>query len=352
MEPSRAPKIGFEPSVVLHILELIGEYVLHKNPEEGKTALEAGLELASFLRRDEVGLPRLEMRKVEGEVVHFALDLQSLEAQEEFMVFWRREAQALALKTSFIKGGRGTVEIGGRGVSKATVIRYLQRSENFLHLLDASGYQSALFDARKSLCCLVADADGTLLPYPLEAPVDSHSSLAQSAAREPLLSFLEHGGFLVINTGNDPKRIAFKILKGIPEERRGVLSQIALAACGGHLLYLFANPLGELKEVLSYRYGRYLLPDDVSPAVRLFYLGDDPRKEGNDWPAFEAAGFASSLCVPSLEESRDVPPELQDHTLPGNEKAVASVLELFNRQMEESPQELSLTPLKTEPLQV
>src|SRR3989304_3618096 len=122
----RPPKIGFDPSTVVRLVELIGEYWLSRHPQDGKSTLEAGFELSYFLRRAEGKYPQLELRKVEGEVVHLAVSLGSAGEQDAFIGFWEREGRELALKARCTRGGRTTVELGAPGVSKATLIAYLK----------------------------------------------------------------------------------------------------------------------------------------------------------------------------------------------------------------------------------
>ncbi len=277
--------------------------------------------------------PLIEIRKASGDVIQVAVTFASPVEREQFLLFsskqsidWSKRGLSLQL------GGRCTVEIGQAGISKATVMKFLRKKANLAHLLEHSGYVPGTINVRRSSpWIVVADADGTLIPSHGQGVPREGRHLLNSAAREPLLAYLEKGGFLLINTGNDAERIRNKILRGIPKERRSVLRNIALAGSGGRVLYLF-NEKGELKEFKEYRQSasRYMHLDYKD--VAMLYIGDDPTQEGNDWNGFVEAGFDFSFCVvnESIPSSK-VPQKLASHLLPGNDASTKRIFEELNR---------------------
>lgn len=340
--------IGFDPQTVTRIKTLYGTFFTEVVGLGGfyfPGVRDKGEVLGEMLTNDrrsfESFKTRIECRRTGDLVVQMALSFESYEQSQRFLEYFKSqfpEWDSFELQEG---GGGGIIEIGTKGVNKSTLMNYLSDSGQLLSLLKQTGYRSgSLIDVSKDLSLIVSDANGTLFPQPSPTLTFQQSHLLSSKANVSILEYLESGGFLVVNSGNEPNRLARKLMVGIPPEKKYLLKNIAIGAANGHLLYIFNEAGNGVQEVANYRKSAsHYLDAPSQRSVQLLYLGDNPTKAGNDWEGFVAAGFRRSICVPHPKNVPLVPPELQGRSITGNDEATDRV---FKAILEEAKAKKSL----------
>jgi hypothetical protein len=275
--------------------------------------------------------PRFEERKAGSDVIQVAIAFKNSAQRDRFFAFLERN-EFSGIETR--KAGRTTFEAGTEGVSKSLPFHFLASSENFSTTLDQMGYTpSPLFDARTHRTAIVADADGTIWETPRASEPPEGRHLGNSDAKDSILKYLRKGGVLIINSGNDPERVVTKVLAGIPaDERSSLLSRILVSASGGSIL-LSINPDGTYKEIEGYRQSALSCKQMPLDSLDVVYLGDDHKKDGNDWDAFEAVGFDRSICVPAEKLESPIPIELKKNMVRGKENATKFVMESITKRL-------------------
>ncbi|MCI5052680.1 MAG: YdcF family protein [Simkaniaceae bacterium] len=277
--------------------------------------------------------PRVEVREVSGEPVQLAIALKDSDQRGRFIDFMAGTGFDIP---GFEKrqAGSTTVEMGVEGISKSSSINYLAIPEHFAHALEFSGYMpGSVIDARETQSIVIADADGTIWETPRSGEEPEARNLANSPTQEALLDYLRNGGVLAINSGNDPQRVARKILVGIPfAEREALLPRILIGVSGGNALMAFAKD-GRAVEVPGYREEALTMPKEgqVRPDFDVIYLGDDGRARGNDMDAFNAVGPDRSICVSNLTQG--IPDVAKKNQIYGKERAVAHVFRAISSVM-------------------
>lgn len=277
-------------------------------------------------------VPRLEERAIGSreDVIQLAIGFKDGEQRKRFAAFLETKKDCFpSLETR--AAGRSTFEFGIVGVAKDLPFHYLAYSDHFSQALDQMGYvPGSDFDARAYKTAVITDADGTIweAPVPGESPEARH--LGNSPAKNAILNYLRKGGVLIINSGNDPERVIKKVFYGIPEgEKEALLSRILVAASGGAALCKI-NPDRSYEEIRGYREEALKYKEVPIDSLDVIYLGDDHKKDGNDWDAFEAAGFERSICVSSALKT-EIPHELQSHQVTGKEKATQRIFESISK---------------------
>lgn len=232
--------------------------------------------------------PRAEVRKVGDSAVQFALSFPDGALRERF-VSDVLPTLMIDCEYSCNKAGSTTLELAPKGVDKALPLRYLAHRAS--HLFTEMGVKRGPL--------LVADADGTLWEKP-EKGVDPLSHGLEGAIKEQIVAFLEKGGVLVVNSGNDFERVTAKVSAGL-RDRPELLQRIAVFGCGGSTLHLFGEG-GAPREIVDYRLTARSLLGDGAPAtpqeeLAWVYVGDDHKLSGNDAPPFQYIGPERSVCV-------------------------------------------------------
>ena len=355
-QPASDELIGFDPQTVTQIKTLFGTFFTDVEGRGGfyfpgihNKAEVLGEMLCNDRRSFESFKPRIECRRTGDLVVQMALSFESYEQSKRFMEYFKTHFPKYDLFEMREGGGGGIIEMGTKGVNKATLMNYLSNGDQLLSLLKRTGYQSgSLIDVRKALSVIVSDANGTIFPQPSPTLTFQESHLKSSKANISILEYLESGGFLVVNSGNEPKRLGRKIMKGIPMEKKHLLKNIAIGAANGHLLFVFNVSGDDVEEVVSYRKS---VPEFLNAPklrqVQLLYLGDNPKQSGNDWDGFAAAGFQRSICVPHPKNALFVPPELKGRSFIGNDAATDLVFQAVVEEAKEKQalnQALTFTP--------
>lgn len=186
------------------------------------------------------------------------------------------------------KGGHKSFEFNVKGVSKALPLAYLKHF--WSKTLDQMGYTPGKsIDARESRTVLAADGDGTLYGKP---HMDDLPGLDESVAKDALNQFLEHGGVFILVTGNSLARSVPRLRTAIKDE---VKHRVIVAANGGADIAFF-NQEGHLITCPDFRQNA-LNMQRADQELDLVYIGDDGDPRGNDYQAFEEAGFARSILV-------------------------------------------------------
>ena len=355
-QPASKELIGFDPQTVTQIKTLVGSFFTEVEGRGGfyfpgihDKAEVLGEMLCNDRRSFESFNPRIECRRTGDLVVQMALSFESYEQCKRFLEYFKANFPNFDKFEIQEGGGGGIIEIGTKGVNKATLMNYLSNKEHLNTLLKSTGYQSGtLMDVRKDLSLIVSDANGTIFPQPTPTLTFQQSHLLSSRANQSILEYLESGGFLVVNSGNEPKRLAGKLLMGIPEEKKYLLKNVAIGAANGHLLFYFNEEGTDVVELASYRKSvPEFLAAPKNKQVQLMYLGDNPKQSGNDWEGFEAAGFDRSICVPSPKNLPLVPSELKGRSFVGNDAATDLVFKAVleeAKEMREVNQSLAFTP--------
>jgi hypothetical protein len=277
--------------------------------------------------------PRLEMRTIpgSGEIVQIAL-LFGSSAQREAHA--QHFIQEYGKSQSIVLGGATTLEVGTKGVDKATTINYVKRE--FDSLLKVMGYQAGpIINSRETKTAVISDADGTIWDAPQKGESPEARNLSNSPAQEGILTYLRAGGVLVVNSGNDPQRVINRFLVGIPEvERKELLSRVLVAAAGGHaLLRVDTKDDFKVKEIADYRERGLALQHSKEPVPYggFLYTGDDPRSSGNDYAAYQSMvredGSKRFVCVPAKNSSKKPGPLVTEHTsAPGEASSMNEIL--------------------------
>lgn len=343
-QPVKGALIGFDPALVTHIKTLYGAFFTEVESRGGFYFLGArdkGEVLGEMLTNDrrnfESFMTRIECRRTGDLVVQMALSFETYEQSQRFVEYFKSKFpdwESLELQEG---GGGGIIEIGTKGVNKSTLMNYLSDPRQLRALLKETGYQSgSLIDVRDDLSLIVSDANGTIFPQPSATLTFQQSHLLSSKANASILEYLESGGFLVVNSGNEPHRLARKIMVGIPPEKKHLLKNIVIGAANGHLLFIFNEEGTAVREVANYRLSaaKYLEASSKRK-VQLLYLGDNPTKAGNDWEGFEAAGFDQSICVPHPKNVPHIPEELKGRSITGNDEAADRVFKAILEEAKE-----------------
>lgn len=355
-EPASKELIGFDPKTVTEIKTLVGKFFTEVEGRGGfyfpgfhDKSEVLGEMLCNDRRSFESFNPRIECRRTGDLVVQMALSFESYAQSQRFIDYFKTNFPTFDQFEIQEGGGGGIIEIGTKGVNKSTLMNYLSNEEHLNTLLKSTGYRSGpLMDVRKDLSIIVSDANGTLFPQPGPTLTFQQSHLLSSKANQSILEYLESGGFLVVNSGNEPNRLARKLMMGIPEEKRYLLKNVAIGAANGHLLFHFNEAGTEVQELVNYRKSvPTLLATPAQKKVQLLYLGDNPKPSGNDWEGFESAGFDRSICVPSPKNAPFVPAELKGRSIVGNDAAVDLVFKSILEEAKERRahnQSLAFTP--------
>ncbi len=326
--------VGFGSRTVDEIKRLVGAFYIDVErssignggftfPGVHDKAQVLGEMLCNDRRAYESFKSRIECRRTGDLVVQMALSFESSEQCDRFLEYFKANFSDFDSFDIREGGGGGIIEIGTKGVNKATLMNYLSKSHHLQSLLTRMGYQGGkLIDARKTLSIIVSDANGTIFPQPSAKIPYQECNLKSSQALSSIIEYLEGGGFLVINSGNDPKRLGKKVIKGIPSEKKHLLKNIAIGAGNGHLLFVFNQAGDGVEEVVGYRKSvpQYLKAPQ-NREVQFLYLGDNPKATGNDWDGYLAAGFLCSICVAHPKNVHLVPPELKGRNFAGNDAA-------------------------------
>ncbi|MDP8219647.1 MAG: hypothetical protein P9M03_13080, partial [Candidatus Theseobacter exili] len=199
--------------------------------------------------------PRIEIRKdLLKNVVQVALCSQSKAINNKIAaslseLFGKNPDNRL----SFNQAGLGTIEIGIKGIDFRSARQFVKN--NFDQILQQMHYkhkEGQLIDAKTTKTIVFAEADGAIYnrPVPGRAPIENN--LENSAARDSLVQYLEAGGIVAVTAGNDLFRTAKRIFKGIPKEKRHLLTNILIIADGGGVISTI-SPTGSLNQVALYR---------------------------------------------------------------------------------------------------
>lgn len=286
------------------------------------------------IRRKEESKPRVEIRTVNRNAVQMALCFPNTDMRN---AFFKERVPLIQIGGQYqlVKAGSTTIELSVKGVDKGLPIRYVQA--RYASLLEKMGYTfnaSDLINQSEHPTCIISDADGTLWKAPKKGEVALKTGLIDPV-KTPLLEYLRKGGILIVNSGNDISRVAQKINEGL-KDNLPLLSRIAIFGSGGSTLQVFESN-GELKEVPEYRHevlGKDLDRPSEGHALSFIYVGDDPKRDGNDAPPFIQAGAERSLCV----SHEDAPPFLTGaHHQSGLEQGTANFLNALNAYMDRLP---------------
>lgn len=246
--------------------------------------------------------PRVEIRQINGRLLQLAIGTTSKGERTQFHEFLKDKLKLPGVQ--LVLAGSTTLELCTKGVDKSTPMRYLSHPDRFAAALEQMGYvPGKRIDATRHCTLVSCDADGTIWEKPkaLEAP--TFRDFSKSPANEAMLTYLRQGGVLLINSGNDPDRVAEKIRKGIPDGEKELLRNILISAAGGSSLFCIKEGGGgeggddyTLFEIDGFR--EIALREDLPQTdIDMIYIGDDVKPIGNDWAAFSKAGFAKSFCV-------------------------------------------------------
>ena len=185
--------------------------------------------------------------------------------------------------------GTSSFEFNVKGVNKSCSIRFLRHC--WSEVLDQMNYTpGTCIDSRKTNTIIVADGDGTIY----DGPKAGHTlpTMAQSSAKEALISWLEAGGVFMLNSGNELERNVFRLKDGLPAH---LFNRILVSGNGGADLVCFdANQ----KAMWVNGFSELALTEvSAKHVLDIVYIGDDGSEDGNDWAAFEEVGFDRSVLV-------------------------------------------------------
>jgi hypothetical protein len=209
-----------------------------------------------------------------------------------------------------VAGGRTTIEIGTKGIDKALSIDFLDH--HFQEVLEQMGYRphpKNPIQPQLHHSIVIVDGDDTLYEKPADYDLLANH-FGNSYAHQAVLDYLEAGGILAINSGNDLERTRLRLLNGIPHDKNYLLSHIILIGCGSAILSTFAANT-ELIEFKPFRKKSLReKQNSIISHLDAVYLGDDHSPNGNDYSAFQKVGFDRSICVSPLPIEK-IPIELQ-----------------------------------------
>ncbi len=269
--------------------------------------------------------PRCEERQYGGRIAQLALALPNGEKRSQFIAFIKEQAPELIEKYELTQAGSTTLEMSMKGIDKATPMRYLMHPENLLSTIEQTGYRPGFINSVKNHSFIVADFDGTLAAAPEAGKPTESFNIGNSPAYESIVTYLQAGGLLVINSGNDVDRICKRIEGHIPKELMG---NILVGAAGGNFLVGYDSD-GQRVEIDGYsRHAAQNLQDIPQNSCDMIYLGDDKSPKGNDKSGFEAAGKDRSFCVTTDKRLDEAAKSFlkQENLLTGGPEATASLI--------------------------
>lgn len=322
LEVENKKSIQLNPQEILALYEEFIRYLIEKNEFSNMDLNSIYLELSSEERKNKNLKPRIEIRAVKKIAIQVALAFSNTFQRDEFFNLMKNKEPFS--KFNLITAGTSTIEFSPKGIDKGTPLLFLR--SHFTWLLSQMNYKCEnldLIDQNIDPTYIVSDADGTLWKKRMK---DDTSFLQNFPTIKPLKKFLNLGGLLFINSGNDIFRIAKMVYRGFKNDKKA-LSRIGIFACGGTSLYLFAQ--NEIKEIEPYREMALDLPNNIILDSSCVYLGDDERKLGNDWPAFEKIHENRRICVSKID-TRELDLSLQINHLPALEKASTLFLQALN----------------------
>jgi len=218
--------------------------------------------------------------------------------------------------------GTSSIEFNVDGVDKSLSINFLKSA--FDDVLKEMKYKPGTFiDSRQTKTVIAADGDSTIYDGPR---VGFLPGLADSPVCKPLNEYLQAGGVFMLVSGNDLNRSFKRLVDALPKE---VYSRVLVAANGGAEL-VYVNSKGKAVPISFYRNKALDFAKKVKEqqVLDLVYIGDDGAKEGNDYPAFKAAGFNNSVLVASKFLS-DYDPGLKPSYVGGLLNGTTQYLEKF-----------------------
>lgn len=275
--------------------------------------------------------PRIELRRVAGRIAQIVISFKNTEDRDQSLGKIMEGGQNAF---TYLAAGTKTIEVQTAGMNKAVPIGFIEN--HFDEVLDEMGYSVTSdnpINARETKTIVIADADGTIYSRPTYVSGTPISNLSTSVVREPLIDYLEAGGLFAVNSGYQLEKIRQRILAGIPDDKRHLLSRIIIIASAGATLNVF-NPDGSLRELPSYQNAlREHSPGPVSK-LDVIYFGDDEKREGNDYAAFHKVGFERAV---SVSDESTVPHELLRNHVGNLEMGTAEMLKAIVQKTRASP---------------
>ncbi|OGS35148.1 MAG: hypothetical protein A2293_06770, partial [Elusimicrobia bacterium RIFOXYB2_FULL_49_7] len=277
------------------------------------------------LTRRKEGIPRIEIRAERGNGQ--AAQVAIIGVPGIYRAAVTAALEKLAKENGLVVSPSGamTVEVNQQGVDKALAIGYIER--HFEELLDQIGYTpGASIDARKTRSVIITDADGTIYGKPDRS---GNPTLDESAARDAVIRYLQAGGLLIINSGNDLEVVVKRLLENnaVPGELRSRV--IVVANAGVNMVRLPAE--GNAVELPGYRTNALAeraaqSRENDAGSLDCIYIGDDTSEEGSDFPAFVKVGFQRSVTV-TKDEFENILPALRLNYIGELEEGTGRLLE-------------------------
>ena len=268
--------------------------------EPGEFCDERLLEKGSDVQVAHQNSVRIELRGVnaEGAAQVAAKGIWGQDREKTVAVLRKELQQRDGFYLTVRTAGSSSFEFNRTGVDKSLPIRYAR--SRWERTLDQVGYVPGVFiNSRLSRTIIAADGDGTIYDGP---EINHLPALKDSPVYAPLTRYLRAGGVFMLISGNDLTRTFKRLIAGLSQE---VYARVLLAANGGADLARI-SPAGEPDFIEGYRHQALeaAAEDQEKAPLDIVYIGDDPSRDGNDWPAFEAVGRQKAIVVKSSQDTQ------------------------------------------------